>query len=99
VLLVNVVSFSQTSGSNDLNTEVASKLQKEIAKEAALMKQKLQKDKETAMDIEFVIDTFIVEAYRSKRVDLPAKPHLTIFWPRATRNDYYFLLFLAYKNS
>jgi uncharacterized protein YecT (DUF1311 family) len=69
-LFIHTLSFSQTKAPVELAPELQKKIMQDIDKEVPKLKQRLEKAKENAVHIEFAADTFRVERFMAKWVDL-----------------------------
>ena len=67
-LLVFMSSFGQIP--NEVTTELQKKIVQDIEKEISVLKQQLEKEKVNPVEIEFTLDTFSVERFMDKWVEI-----------------------------
>lgn len=70
LLFFSSATFSQNNSNPiEVTPALSKKINAEINKQAIQLKNKLTNDKETAIVIEFTLDTFIIEKYQEKYID------------------------------
>jgi uncharacterized protein YecT (DUF1311 family) len=69
-IFTQVYSFSQTKAPVEVTPELQKKIMQDIDKEVPMLKQRLAKDGDNAVHVEFTVDTFRVERFMEKWVDL-----------------------------
>lgn len=69
-LFTQILSFSQTKAPVEVTPELQKKIMQDIDKEVPKLKQRLGKDGDNAVHVEFTVDTFRVERFMAKWIDL-----------------------------
>lgn len=67
---IQTLSFSQTKAPIEVTSELQKKIMQDIDNEVPKLKQRLSKDGDNAVHAEFTVDTFRLESFMTKWVDL-----------------------------
>jgi uncharacterized protein YecT (DUF1311 family) len=105
-LFIQTLSFSQTKPPLEVTPELQKKIMQDIDKEVPKLKQRFSKDGYNAVQIEFTVDTFRVEHFMAKWVDLDYRDfgmrdagYATAELYDSLLNKYYKMLLLVLKGE